>query len=287
MRPILFAAAAAFGSAIMISGCIPSIDEPAVLRRPQNDGANGDIRWMHVRNAFLVSGMDTSPASGTRSVRGSRHKSGRAADRKPGHASDRNSGRDSGRKPGLGSDRESSRESERGSGHGSDRESSRESERGSGRASDRESGRKSGRGSSVAARSRPGHRSASRPDQALFAVLTSDHARPDRLERVTVEGGGSVRLAGLIEIHQRQPAGTAQQPIGTATGVRAGGSVPMTFIFRDAGTVRVMVPVIARVGRYATLPPSPTAVSTSTPSPRRPGPSPKPTPPPQHATRTP
>ena len=271
MRPILFAAAAAFGSAIMISGCIPYIDEPAVLRRPQNDGANGDIRWMHVRNAFLVSGMDTSPASGTRSVRGSRHKSGHESDRKPGHASDRVSSRESGRKPG----------------HASDRKSSRESERESGRGSDRESGRRSGRGSSVAARSRPGHRSASRPDQALFAVLTSDHARPDRLERVTVEGGGSVRLAGLIEIHQRQPAGTAQQPIGTATGVRAGGSVPMTFIFRDAGTVRVMVPVIARVGRYATLPPSPTAVSTSTPSPRRPGPSPKPTPPPQHATRTP
>ncbi|MBF8194029.1 hypothetical protein ITP53_51845, partial [Nonomuraea sp. K274] len=94
------------------------------------------------------------------------------------------------------------------------------------------------------------------PQQSLYAVLINAGTRPDQLDRVTVEGGGSVQLAGPVSLPPNQPVGTGGRPIGTVTGVR-GGAVPMTFDFRQAGSVRVMVPVKYATGQYATLTPSP------------------------------
>ncbi|MEU1722037.1 hypothetical protein [Nonomuraea sp. NPDC005692] len=80
-------------------------------------------------------------------------------------------------------------------------------------------------------------------EQALYAVLINDGHKPDQLQQVTVDGGGSVQLSGAAaDIRPGQPVGVNDQPLGTVTGVR-GTSVPMTFTFRDAGPVRVFVPV--------------------------------------------
>ena len=95
------------------------------------------------------------------------------------------------------------------------------------------------------------------PEQALYAVLVNSSNRPAKLENVTVEGGGSVRLAGPVEI-------PPDYAIGTVSGAR-GTAVPMTFTFQDRTSVRVLVPVMARTGQYANLPPSPTAPPTASP----------------------
>ncbi|NUO98985.1 MAG: hypothetical protein HOV96_01210 [Nonomuraea sp.] len=92
------------------------------------------------------------------------------------------------------------------------------------------------------------------PQQALYAVVVNNSHKPDQLQRVTVDGGGSVQLSGTVNIPPGQAVG-AGRPIGTVTGVR-GSSVPMTFTFRDAGNVRVSVPVKPKTGQYATLNPS-------------------------------
>ncbi|MEV0614352.1 hypothetical protein AB0I81_13580 [Nonomuraea sp. NPDC050404] len=88
--------------------------------------------------------------------------------------------------------------------------------------------------------------------QPLYAVLVNDGGRPDQLERVTVEGGGSVRLAGPVTLQPGQAYGTGNRPIGTVSGAR-GDTVPMTFTFREAKSVRVMVPVKPKTGQYAQL----------------------------------
>ncbi|SEF85878.1 hypothetical protein SAMN05444920_101863 [Nonomuraea solani] len=93
------------------------------------------------------------------------------------------------------------------------------------------------------------------PRLALYGVLLNEGGRPVQLERVTVEGGGSVQLAGPIALPPNQPVGTDSRPIGTASGVR-GGSVPMTFTFQQGKTMRVNVPVMQRLGHYASLPPA-------------------------------
>lgn len=95
----------------------------------------------------------------------------------------------------------------------------------------------------------------------LYAVLVNDQPQPDRLERISVEGGGSVRLAAPIEVPPQQPVGTSQ-PIATVTGVRETGWVPMTFTFSRAGTVRVQVPIKDRVGYLSSLTPSPSAAAS-------------------------
>ena len=178
------------GAALVLAaaGCAssPEAADPNRLYLPGNDGANGDVQGMHVRNAFVLG--DTSAA-----------------------------------------------------------------------------------GSSAG--------------QPLYAVLISDRRQPDRLERVTVEGGGTVRLMGPVELRPGEAGSTAGRPIGTATGIR-GTTVPMTFTFRDAGEVKLMVPVLPKTREYANLPddiPSP----ASTPSPGRSGASPKPTGPIEHATKSP
>ncbi|GAA1674025.1 hypothetical protein GCM10009733_083830 [Nonomuraea maheshkhaliensis] len=113
---------------------------------------------------------------------------------------------------------------------------------------------------------------ASAPPEALFGVLINEAGQPDQLERITVEGGGSVQLAGPLALPPNQAVGTGNQPLGTVSGVRAG-TVPMTFTFRGAKPVRMMVPVKTRTGHFANLPaappaqPSPTTPATAPPSP--------------------
>ncbi|WP_043618853.1 hypothetical protein [Nonomuraea candida] len=102
------------------------------------------------------------------------------------------------------------------------------------------------------------------PQLPLYAVLVNDGQRPDQLERITVEGGGDVRLAGPVALPPGQAVGMNNQVIGTVTGAR-GNTVPMTFTFREAKSVRVMVPVKARIGQYASLTPSPAGPPSATP----------------------
>ncbi|WP_165974508.1 hypothetical protein [Nonomuraea deserti] len=118
----------------------------------------------------------------------------------------------------------------------------------------------------------------------LYGVLVNAGDKPLQLERITVEGGGSVRLPGPIALPPDQPVGTGEQPLATASGIR-GGAVPLTFSFRGAPPIRVTVPVKPRTGHFARLapapagPPSPTSPATAPPSPA-PGtasPSPAPT----------
>ncbi|MCF6475661.1 hypothetical protein FAF44_46025 [Nonomuraea sp. MG754425] len=95
------------------------------------------------------------------------------------------------------------------------------------------------------------------PQQALFGVLVNSGPQPDQLERVSPEGGGSVQLTGqALLLPPDQAVGTGEQPIGMASGVR-GESVPMTFAFRDGRSVRMLVPVMARIGHFANLPTTP------------------------------
>ncbi|MGP4097832.1 hypothetical protein [Nonomuraea sp. KM90] len=105
--------------------------------------------------------------------------------------------------------------------------------------------------------------------EALFAVLVNDSARPVQLERITVDGGGSVQLAGPVTLPPNQPVGTGNQPIGTVSGVRAN-TVPMTFIFKDADAIRVSVPVKTRTDHFANLPSAPAGPVTPAPAPPSP-----------------
>ncbi|MEU5864987.1 hypothetical protein ABZ815_27725 [Nonomuraea sp. NPDC047529] len=105
-------------------------------------------------------------------------------------------------------------------------------------------------------------------EQTLYAVLINDGHKPDQLQQITVDGGGSVQLSGAAtDIRPDQPVGANEQPLGTVTGVR-GPSVPMTFVFRDAGAVRVIVPV----KQNASQPPAGPAATTT---PAAPGHAPK------------
>ncbi|NUT40474.1 MAG: hypothetical protein HOV86_10855 [Thermoactinospora sp.] len=117
-------------------------------------------------------------------------------------------------------------------------------------------------------------------DMPLYLVIVNSGDRPDRLERVRVEGGGEVRLAGPVDLPPRQAVGAAQ-PIGTVSGVKGSGWAPMVFELREAGAVRLAVPVKPRTGIYATMTPGPTSPSPTSPSsspaspsPSAPGPSP-------------
>ncbi|MEV0389190.1 hypothetical protein [Nonomuraea sp. NPDC050643] len=101
------------------------------------------------------------------------------------------------------------------------------------------------------------------PSMALYGVLVNESGRPVRLERVTVDGGGAVQLAGPVTLPPDQPVGTGNRPIGTVSGVR-GESVPMTFAFSEGKTMRVRVPVMLRAGHYTSLSPAP--ASTPPPS---------------------
>ncbi|UBU16102.1 hypothetical protein [Nonomuraea gerenzanensis] len=103
------------------------------------------------------------------------------------------------------------------------------------------------------------------PQQALYGVIVNDAQRPDQLERVTMEGGGTVQLTGQpLTLPPDYAVGTGNKPIGTASGVR-GNVVPMTFTFRDAEPVRLMVPVKARTGHFANLPTAPAGPPSSAP----------------------
>ncbi|TMR94104.1 hypothetical protein [Nonomuraea basaltis] len=121
------------------------------------------------------------------------------------------------------------------------------------------------------------------PQQVLYAVLINSGHQPVRLERITVEGGGSVQLAGPVTLPPDQPVGTGGQPIGTVSGMSGlrGSVVPMTFIFSGADPVRVNVPVKTKTGHYANLTPSPGGAPSPTapPSPSPAG-TPSPSPPP-------
>ncbi|MFC4112478.1 hypothetical protein [Nonomuraea zeae] len=94
------------------------------------------------------------------------------------------------------------------------------------------------------------------PKQALYAVLINESGKPARLDRVTVDGGGTVQLAGPVELPPGRSVGTGEKPIGTVTGVRRD-SVPMTFTFSGMAPVRLNVPVKSRTGPYANLNPGP------------------------------
>ncbi|MEU4326956.1 hypothetical protein [Nonomuraea dietziae] len=88
----------------------------------------------------------------------------------------------------------------------------------------------------------------------LYAVLISNRAAADRLERITVQGG-SVQLTAPVELPPNQPVGV-DKPIATVSGLRTQSSVPMTFTFSGAGDVRVQVPVKERVGQFSSVAPS-------------------------------
>ncbi|MEO3789344.1 hypothetical protein ABGB14_03985 [Nonomuraea sp. B10E15] len=113
------------------------------------------------------------------------------------------------------------------------------------------------------------------PRFPLYGVLINAGDRPLQLERITVEGGGTVRLPGPVTLRPDQPVGTAEQPLATASGIR-GGLVPLTFTFRGAPPLRVSVPVKPRTGHFAHLgtsppvPPSPTSATTAPPAPETP-----------------
>ncbi|MFG1704556.1 hypothetical protein ACFLIM_15300 [Nonomuraea sp. M3C6] len=92
------------------------------------------------------------------------------------------------------------------------------------------------------------------PQQHLYAVLINTGNQPTRLEQVTVDGGGSVQLAGPVTLPPNRPVGTGNKPIGTVTGIR-GNTVPMTFSFRGFEPLRVNVPVKSRIGQYTGLTP--------------------------------
>ncbi|KAB8195460.1 hypothetical protein FH608_014100 [Nonomuraea phyllanthi] len=102
----------------------------------------------------------------------------------------------------------------------------------------------------------PGHVASPAPQLALYAVLINAGRRPARLERITVEGGGLVQLAGPTFLAPNQAVGTGERPIGTVTGVGAG-TVPLIFHFTGAEPVRVYTPVHPRSGQYAHLPTAP------------------------------
>ncbi|WP_170222834.1 hypothetical protein [Nonomuraea turkmeniaca] len=95
------------------------------------------------------------------------------------------------------------------------------------------------------------------PQQILYAVLINEGSRPVRLERITVDGGGTAQLPGPVTVSRNQPVGTGAKPLCTVTGVRPRGStVPMTFVFSGNETVRLNVPIKEKTGQYATLTPS-------------------------------
>ncbi|MEV0200756.1 hypothetical protein [Nonomuraea sp. NPDC050691] len=111
----------------------------------------------------------------------------------------------------------------------------------------------------------------------LYAVLINDRAEPIRLEKVTLSGGGQAQLSGTVEVPPRGIVGT-DRPIGTVTGVANTGSVPMTFSFTAGpGDMRLIVPVVARSGVFATL--NPSAPNPSAPNPSGAPPSGSPAPP--------
>ncbi|RVX38631.1 hypothetical protein EDD27_0953 [Nonomuraea polychroma] len=103
------------------------------------------------------------------------------------------------------------------------------------------------------------------PQQALYAVLINDSNRPAKLERITIEGGGSAQLPGPVTVPPNQPVGTGEKPLCTVTGVRPRGTtVPMTFFFSGAEPVRVNVPIKEQTGVYTELTPTPTGSPTPT-----------------------
>jgi hypothetical protein len=115
-------------------------------------------------------------------------------------------------------------------------------------------------------------------EMPLYAVLINEQGRPDRLQRVSIDGGEPVRLAGTADLPPHRVVG-GQDPIGTAPGVTGTGSVPMTFTFARAGNLRVYVPVKLKAGHYASLTPSP---APDTPTPAGPTPATEPRTRPRH-----
>ncbi|MFI6792670.1 hypothetical protein ACIBG4_35615 [Nonomuraea sp. NPDC050383] len=118
----------------------------------------------------------------------------------------------------------------------------------------------------------PGARPATPPaGLPLYAVLVNDRAEPVRLAQVTLQKGGQARLTAPVVVPARGIVGT-DRPIGTVTGVADTGSVPMTFSF-DAGrgSLRLIVPVEARNGLFATLNPGGPSTPTGPASPAAPG----------------
>src|SRR5690349_15933337 len=84
--------------------------------------------------------------------------------------------------------------------------------------------------------------SSSPMEMPLYATFVNERGRPDRLQRVTIDGGAAVRLRGPVDLPRQRLVG-GLDPIGTASGVKGTGSVPMTFTFAEAGDLRVDVPV--------------------------------------------
>ncbi|GAA3084879.1 hypothetical protein [Streptosporangium carneum] len=114
---------------------------------------------------------------------------------------------------------------------------------------------------------RPGAPPAQLP---LYVVLINDEGRPDRLQQVTVQQGGTARLAGPVDLPPERAVGLGR-PVGMVGGVPGTASnVSMTFTFANVGDVRVNVPVKLRRGEFATLAPAPLGSATPAPAPRSP-----------------
>ncbi|MFI6496270.1 hypothetical protein [Nonomuraea typhae] len=78
---------------------------------------------------------------------------------------------------------------------------------------------------------------------SLHAILINSTGRSDRLVRLTLTAG-QLTLDAPVELPPREPVGTARA-LATATGLKAqpGAWVPATFVFQEAGTLTVEIPI--------------------------------------------
>ncbi|WP_101786856.1 hypothetical protein [Nonomuraea indica] len=215
MRRVVASAAVAL--ALAAAGCAnlsSDYNDPTQLHRPQNDGANGTVDQVHVRNAFM---LGPEGAASRRQATG--RPTGEPGAHQPGGQPTATPGQPTGQ---------------------------------------------------------PGGGKAAAGELPLYAVLVNDRSEAVRLEQVTIEGGGTVRLAGAVEVPPGGIAG-ADRPIGTVSGASTRTWLPMTFTFAAGPRLKLMVPVLARSGMYATYSPSPQGVPTGSPPPATATPSPAPT----------
>lgn len=97
----------------------------------------------------------------------------------------------------------------------------------------------------------------------LFLTVANSAARPDALDRVrmTVTGSDAWIAGGHLSIPAGGRSGSGRIPAimlpGPQQDESPGASVTVLLHFRNAGSVRVPVPVVARTGRHAGYSPSP------------------------------
>ncbi|KWX03022.1 hypothetical protein LI90_4072 [Carbonactinospora thermoautotrophica] len=113
-------------------------------------------------------------------------------------------------------------------------------------------------------------------DTAALTMAISNNGKPDKLNRVQVDGGQATISGGAITIPSGGLVliGQPQQPSVTLTGlrdVRPGSVLAITLSFENAGDLKMNVPVYEPIGPYATITPGGEA-SQPTPTPGQPTP---------------